>query len=300
MTGFEVPAESYDRFMGRFSQPLAAVFAGYAGVTAGEQVLDVGCGPGALTSVLIERLGSEQVSAIDPSPPFVNAIKQRFPTVDVRLASADAIPFPDQAFDRALAQLVVHFMPDPVAGAREMARVTRSGGTVAACVWDHAGRSGPLTAFWDAAHEMDDFVHDEAGMPGASEGSLATIFREAGLSDVEDSSLEVVVSFRDFAEWWDPFTLGVGPAGQYVAGLDEDRRALLPRPMRRASTERHFPVASPGVGCPGHQPGLRATASGAHRSKRLRRGWTRWQLRRIGHPRLRRRHWESAGPTGRL
>ena len=224
---FEVPAESYDRFMGRFSQPLAPKFAHYAGVTAGERVLDVGCGPGALTSVLVQTLGPARVAAIDPSQPFVDAIRQRHSDVEVKLASADAIPFSDGVFDRALAQLVVHFMPDPVAGVREMGRVTRLGGAIAACVWDHAGRSGPLTAFWDAAHEMDDFVHDEAGMPGASEGSLASIFREAGLSAVEDSFLAVQVGFTDFDEWWQPFTLGVGPAGRYVAGLDDVRREQL-------------------------------------------------------------------------
>jgi SAM-dependent methyltransferase len=222
---FEVPADAYDRFMGRFSQPLAPLFADFAGVSSSDhRVLDVGCGPGALTSVLAEALGEDGVAAIDPSQPFVTALGDRLPSVDVRLASANAIPFPDGGFDRALAQLVVHFMPDPVAGVQEMARVTRAGGTVAACVWDHAGRGGPLTAFWDAAHQMDDFVHDEAGMPGASEGSLAAIFTEAGLGGVVDSSLEVVVGFRDFDEWWIPFTLGVGPAGRYVAGLDEERR----------------------------------------------------------------------------
>ena len=171
-------------------------------------MLDVGCGPGALTSVLVETLGPDRVAAIDPSRPFVDAIRKRHPAVDVELASADAIPFPDAVFDRALAQLVVHFMPDPVAGIREMARVTRSGGTVAACVWDHGGRGGPLTAFWDAAHEMDDFVHDEAGMPGTNKDRSSS---QEGGTRGEDSSLEVRVSFRDFDDWWGPFTLGVGP-----------------------------------------------------------------------------------------
>ena len=224
---FAVPADSYDRFMGRFSQPLAPRFARFAGVEVGERVLDVGCGPGALTTVLVETLGPHRVAAIDPSQPFVRALQERHPEVDVRLASAEEIPYPDANFDRALAQLVVHFMPDPVAGIREMARVTTAGGTVAACVWDHAGGGGPLTAFWEAAHEMDDFVHDEAGMPGASEGSLAAIFDAAGLDGIEDTSLEVDVEFRDFDDWWDPFTLGVGPAGQYVTGLDEKRREVL-------------------------------------------------------------------------
>jgi SAM-dependent methyltransferase len=225
---FEVPADSYDRFMGRFSQPLAPRFARFAGVSdPGERIIDVGCGPGALTSVLVGTVGAAGVAAIDPSQPFVTALRERLPGVEVKLASADAIPYPDDEFDRAVAQLVVHFMPDPVAGVGEMARVTRPGGTVAACVWDHAGGDGPLAAFWEAAHEMDDFVHDEAGMPGAKEGSLAAIFSEAGLAELVDSSLEVVVGFDDFDEWWAPFTLGVGPAGRYVAGLEAERREQL-------------------------------------------------------------------------
>ena len=225
---FAVPADSYDRFMGRFSQPLAPLFASFSGLTsADEMVIDVGCGPGALTTVLVEALGEDRVAAIDPSEPFISALRDRLPGVDVRAATAESIPFPDGAFDRAMAQLVVHFMPDPVAGVREMARVTRPGGTVAASVWDHGGREGPLSTFWEAAREMDEFVHDESGLPGVNEGSLPAIFAEAGLGDVVGSSLEVEVGFEDFDQWWAPFTLGVGPAGRYVVGVDEERRERL-------------------------------------------------------------------------
>ncbi len=141
---FTVGADAYDRFMGRYSIPLAPKLADFAAVAAGQRVLDVGCGPGALTTELVERLGSAAVSAVDPSEPFVAAARERHPGVDVRRASAEQLPFDDKAFDAALAQLVVHFFPDPVAGLREMARVTREGGVVATCVWDHAGDKGPL------------------------------------------------------------------------------------------------------------------------------------------------------------
>ena len=106
--------------------------------------IDVGCGPGALTAELVARLGAESVAAVDPSAPFVAAVRARYPGVDVHQASAERLPFPDGTFDAALAQLVVHFMADPVAGLAEMARVTRRDGVVAACVWDHAGEHGPL------------------------------------------------------------------------------------------------------------------------------------------------------------
>src|SRR4051812_17132319 len=138
-------ADAYARFMGRFSEPLAPVFADFAGIASAARVLDVGCGPAVLTEVLVDRYGVDAVSAIDPSQPFVEAARRRVPEVDVRLGSAGALPYDDGSFDGALAQLVVHFMADPVHGLREMARVTRSGGVVAACVWDHSGDRGPLS-----------------------------------------------------------------------------------------------------------------------------------------------------------
>ena len=157
---FEVAADAYDRFMGRYSLQLSPQLADYAEVQPGQRVLDVGCGPGALTAELATRVGAGSVKAVDPSEPFVAAVRDRYPGVDVRRSSAEDMPFPDGGFDAALAQLVVHFMSDPVAGLREMARVTRPGGSVAACVWDHGGGGGPLTAFWRAARELDPTVGD--------------------------------------------------------------------------------------------------------------------------------------------
>jgi SAM-dependent methyltransferase len=217
---FEVPADAYTRYMGRFSEPLATVFLDTVGVRRGQRALDVGCGPGALTAVLVERLGAAAVAAVDPSPPFVAAAAERFPDVDVRRAGAEALPFGDDEFDLALAQLVVHFMKDPVAGVGEMARVTRPGGTVAASVWDHAvGGTGPLSPFWDAVQVLDPQHPGETGLTGSREGDLERVFREAGLDGVEAGRLTVTVAFATFEEWWEPFLLGVGPAGDYVAGL---------------------------------------------------------------------------------
>jgi SAM-dependent methyltransferase len=224
---FTVGAEHYDRFMGRYSVPLAPLFADLAGVAAGQQVLDVGCGPGALTAELVRRLGPAAVSAVDPSEPFVAAAQERQPAVTVRRAAAEQLPFADGAFDAALAQLVVHFMADPVVGLGEMGRVTRRGGVVAACVWDHEGGKGPLGVFWEAARQLEPDVDDEAGLAGAREGHLAQLCRAAGLREVEESTLSISVVHRSFEEWWEPYTLGVGPAGAYTAGLDATRRTLL-------------------------------------------------------------------------
>jgi SAM-dependent methyltransferase len=224
---FAVAPDAYDRFMGRYSVPLAPKLADFASVAAGQRVLDVGCGPGALTAELVRRLGPAAVSAVDPSEPFVAAARERHPGVSVQRAAAEDLPFEDEAFDAALAQLVVHFMADPVAGLRELARVTRKDGVVAACVWDHAGGQGPLSLFWEAARQLDPDVEDESALAGAREGHLAELFRAAGLREVEESVLSVSVEHQSFEEWWEPFELGVGPAGAFVAGLDEERQAEL-------------------------------------------------------------------------
>jgi SAM-dependent methyltransferase len=177
---FAGPADGYDRFMGRYSVPLAERFADFAGVKGGHRVLDVGCGPGALTIELARRLGAPAVSAVDPAEQFAAAARERCPGVDVRVGAAEHLPFADDEFDVALAQLVVHFMTNPSAGIREMARVTRTGGAVAACVWDHAGHSGPLERFWAGARALDPDVDDEAGRAGARDRHLVELFQASG------------------------------------------------------------------------------------------------------------------------
>jgi SAM-dependent methyltransferase len=220
----DVTADAYGRFMGRYAEPLAPQFADLAGVRAGQCVLDVGCGPGALTAVLVERLGAGSVAAIDPSAPFVAALQQRLPGVDVRQGTAERLPHDDDVFDATLAQLVVQFMTDPVGGLREMARVTRSGGVVAACVWDHGGGRGPLSTFWAAVRELQPDARGESYGVGVREGHLGDLASEAGLRDVETDELTVRVGYADFEEWWTPYTMGVGPAGDWVAGLGPDER----------------------------------------------------------------------------
>ncbi len=231
---FDVAAESYDGFMGRYSRLLAPQLADLASVRAGQRALDVGSGPGALTAELVTRLGAGAVTAVEPSAPFVAAAQARHPGVEVVQASAEGLPFPDGSFDVALAQLVVHFMTDPVAGLTEMRRVTRPDGVVAACVWDHAGDHGPLSAFWRVARALDPDIDDESNLAGVREGHLAELFAAAGLHAIEPAVLSISVEHPTFDAWWEPFTHGVGPAGSYVAGLDADRRAELREACRAA------------------------------------------------------------------
>jgi len=147
---FAATADAYDRFMGRYSVHLAPSFVDFAHVSPGQRVLDVGCGPGALTTELVKRLGTSSVAAVDPAEQFAAATRERHPGVEVHVAAAESLPCSDGEFDAALAQLVVHFMEHPVGGLAERARVTCDGGRVAACVWDHAGGNAPLSPFWRA------------------------------------------------------------------------------------------------------------------------------------------------------
>jgi len=239
-----VGAGAYDRFMGRYSAPLAPVFADFAAVAAGWRVLDVGCGPGALVGELVRRAGAAAVTAVDPSESFVTAAAARYPEVDVRRATAEQLPFEDRTFDATVAQLVVHFMRDPVTGLREMARVTIQGGVVAACVWDHGGGEGPLSRFWNAARELDREVDDESQLAGAREGHLGELFSAAGLDAIEETALSITIEHPSFDEWWEPFTLGVGPAGVHVAGLDPAARDALRERCRERLPSAPFSVTA--------------------------------------------------------
>ena len=239
---FDVAADSYDRFMGRYSIHLSAQLARFAGVKDGLRVLDVGCGPGALTAHLCQCVGADNVAAVDPSPPFVEAARERLPKVDVRLAPAEELPFEDGEFDVALAQLVVHFMSDPVAGLREMARVSR--GVVAACVWDLAGDRAPLSTFWQAATSLDPDARGEGELAGAREGHLAELMREAGLQDVVETELTASTWYQSFDEWWEPYLGGVGPAGVYAVSLDDEQREALKEACRERLPEPPFDVVA--------------------------------------------------------
>ena len=225
MAGFDVPADTYDRFMGRFSHPLAPVFcdAVLPGGRLPASVLDVGCGPGALLDELVRRPphldGVRRLAAIDPAPSFVAAVADRFPDVDVREGGAEELPFDDATFEASLAQLVVHFMDDPAAGAAEMVRVTRPGGLVAACVWDHGGGRGPLSPFWSA---VESIAPGQAAAPstGSTRGDLQRLWEGTGLVGVREQRISVRVGFDSFDRWWAPFAEAVGSARAFLDGLD--------------------------------------------------------------------------------
>ncbi|MGE0028343.1 MAG: class I SAM-dependent methyltransferase [Thermoleophilia bacterium] len=237
-TGFGAPAEAYDRFVGRYGPALAAEMVRLAGVAPGLRALDVGCGPGALTMALNAGVGSNgRVAAVDPSEGFAAACRARVPEADVRAAPAEALPFPDGSFDVVVAQLVVNFMADAEAGVREMARVARPGGAVAACVWDYAGGMTLLRAFWDAAREVEPEAASRAdegvAMSWCREGDLEALWTAAGLEDVRGAAVQVNAAYEDFDDLWSPLPAGVGPAGAWCAGLAPEPRAAVKEALRR-------------------------------------------------------------------
>lgn len=230
--------------MGRYSEPLAERYAEWLQLRPGERALDVGCGPGAMTAQLVNRLGVQAVSAVDPSPPFLASVRARFPGLDIQPGTADRLPYPDDFFDDTVASLVVHFMPDPVAGLIEMARVTKPGGRVSATVWDLAGGRAPISPLWRAVKRLDPADPGEALLPGARQGQLPRFLADAGLADVTTTEISVTVAHPTFDEWWDPYTLGVGPAGDYVAHLDDAGRAALRDECRRVLPPAPFTVTA--------------------------------------------------------
>ena len=205
----------YEKFMGRYSARLAPVFADFAGIDSGRSVLDVGAGTGALTAELVRR-GS--AAAAEPSPEFAASLQRRFPDVDVREAPAESLPWPDESFDAALAQLVVSFMRDAPAGVAEMRRVVRLGGTVAACMWDREDMELLAAINHVQARVTPDRTADISQY--RSRDPLAALLGDGA----EIELLEVEASYSGFEDFWDALAAGVGPAGVWLESLTDEQR----------------------------------------------------------------------------
>ena len=233
MPEFASPAEHYDRFMGRYTVPLARALADEVGVREGMRVLDVGCGPGGLTSELADRVGAENVAAIDPAEQFVAACLENNPGADVRQGVAEELPWEDDTFDAALSCLVIAFMRDADAGLQQMARVTKPGGRVGVCMWDIAGGGMTmLRLFWSAMKAVKPDIEGEQRRVGTQEGDIAERLKRAGLHDVAGGALEVSVDYSGFEDFWEPLTFAVGPSGQAFAALDDERKAAVREAIR--------------------------------------------------------------------
>jgi SAM-dependent methyltransferase len=227
---FRAATDLYGRFIGRYAPSLSAALIEAVGIETGSRVLDVGCGPGGLTKALAAVVGAENVSAVDPSEPFAKTCREQVPGADVRVAAAEELPFADDSFDGAFAQLVVNFMSDAKRGVGEMKRVVRPGGTVGACTWDYADQMTMLRAYWDAAHEVapeEAAQADENTMRYSSVAELTDLWREVGLDDAKGGELWASADYEDFDDLWTPFPSGIGPAGAFCASLEPERQEAL-------------------------------------------------------------------------
>jgi SAM-dependent methyltransferase len=220
--------DAYDRFVGRYGPALARAHARLLDLRKKQDVLEVGCGTGALTQVLASVVGEEHVTGVEPSEPFAEECRRRVPGADIRVAAVEDLPAFDRQFAVATSQLVLNFVADADAALRSMSRAVRAGGTVAAVVWDYRGGMRLLRAFWDAALELDRRAPDEGRtMPHCTPSGLRALWLRAGLVTVRTAEVVVDAHYDDFDDLWAPIPAGVGPAGAYYASLEPERREDL-------------------------------------------------------------------------
>jgi SAM-dependent methyltransferase len=227
---------AYERYMGRWSRELAPRFLQWLNAAPAQRWLDLGCGTGALSAAIAAQAAPRSLTAVDPSPGFLQTARQQLPdNVTLSLGSADAIPLADAAVDVAVSGLVLNFVPDAAAALREMARVTARGGTVAVYVWDYAQKMEMIRRYWDAAALFDPAAgaqHQGERFPLCQSEALAGALIDAGLENVEGATLEITMHFSDFDDYWQPFLGGQGPAPAHAMQLDQATRARVRERLR--------------------------------------------------------------------
>ncbi len=233
-------AGAYERLMGRWSRHLAAQFIAFAGVEQGDRVLDLGCGTGSLAFALAARPEPSHILGVDIADTYIRraAAETRDPRLAFRVGDAAATGLPDDAFDRAYSLLALNFVKEPARAIREMCRVTRAGGVIAAAVWDFAGGLTYQRLFWDTAAALDPAAdRARAGHYAAAltwPGELAAAFAAAGARDIVEGSLTMRMVYADFADYWEPIANAQGPVGDYVRSLDRGALARLADAVVRA------------------------------------------------------------------
>ena len=242
-------AKAYEKFMGRWSRLLAGYLLDFAALPDAGQVLDVGSGIGALAFEIASRKAGQHVTGIDPSEEFVAYARSRNPFHDrasFHVGDAQDLHYPDATFVASLSLLVFNFIPDPEKALLQMRRVTQPGGSISAAVWDYGDRMRMLRVFWDAAVEVDARAGnlDEKNMPLCRAGELSHLWKQGGLEDVREQPLDITMKFDSFADYWDPFLLGQGPAGAYLRTVQGDRlqavRSVVKRRLSISSETEAF------------------------------------------------------------
>jgi SAM-dependent methyltransferase len=227
---------SYELYVGRWSRAVAPRFLSWLGIPAGRRWLDVGCGTGALCAAILEHTSPASLFGVEPSEGFLDAARGNLGSrTGLYLGSAEQIPLPNGSVDVVVSGLVFNFVPEPRAALAEMARVARSGGTIAAYVWDYAGRMELMRLFWDAAIALDPGaakLDEGVRFPLCRPEALDELFAGAGLRRVETTAIDIATRFADFEDYWRPFLLGQGPAPTYAMSLGEEARARLRERIR--------------------------------------------------------------------
>jgi len=202
-------------------------------------MLDVGSGTGSLAFAIAKRMDRARVLGIDPSQEYVAYAISRNPfpdRVSFEVGDAQQLHVPDASFDAALSLLVFNFIPDPKKAVSELRRVTKPGGRLSAAVWDYGGRMRMLRTFWDAVVRMDPGAEklDEKHMLLCRAGELLALWKEGGLEHIREQSIDIRMRFASFADYWDPFLLGQGPAGSYVRRLNPEKLQVLRNEIKRS------------------------------------------------------------------
>ncbi len=221
----------YERYVGRWSRQVAPLFLSWLNIPASRRWLDVGCGTGALCAAIVDRCSPSLVTGVEPSDGFLRTAKENLSgRAALHQGSATAIPLGDASVDVVVSGLVMNFIPDPLAALLEMARVTRKGGTIAAYVWDYAGKMELMRFFWEAAGELDAAaakLDEGVRFPLCRPEAMEELFASARLEEIEVKAIDIPTAFADFDDYWQPFLGGQGPAPAYAMSLDETARARL-------------------------------------------------------------------------
>jgi SAM-dependent methyltransferase len=229
---------AYERFMGRWSNLIAQRFLSWLAIPPASSWLDVGCGTGSLTRLILETHQPKEIISIDPSSDFISHAQRLItdPRVHFKVGLAQSLELDAHSMDAVVSGLVLNFVPQPKAAALEMMRVTKPGGKLGIFVWDYAQGMQMLRYFWDAAVQLDPKAKEfDEGIrfPLCREGQLETLVREAGLKQVEATAIEVKTVFQNFDDYWQPFLGNVGPAPGYTMSLDQKDRQTLEDKLRK-------------------------------------------------------------------